>query len=386
MSKRVVLIDPFDSGHHIDYMCCLVSGLLANGWSVSLIGSRHLISSVECNHSISNSIVLSLSDSKNNKHISEVAKVRFLWKALKASRKLNASVVHFVTLDRMILSLAAAMLVVQRDFVLVATLHWPIPYALRAMGVRLGLKNWLLVRSLHLLLKNDIRVLFHSLALSEVANILHDSKRVAYTPYPINSSDFSPRPPRMTTRKRFAIPKSATVVLCFGGLRKEKGSLRAVEILSQLPGNFYLLIAGKEETVSGIDLMNLAAVLGVDDRVKLDLRFIPDDEINDVFSESDVLLLPYDESFAGQSGPLGIAVRHRVPVVSSKAIVLKETVNRYSIGLVSFSGQLQEYASHIQSLDTELATDIARRFMQEHSVSRFVGEIESVYRENTSFD
>ena len=70
-----------------------------------------------------------------------------------------------------------------------------------------------------------------------------------------------------------------------------------------------MLITGPESSFSKADLIEMIEKYDIAHKVLLDIRYIPNDQVDFYFNLCDIVVLPYRKSFLGQSGPLteGIA-------------------------------------------------------------------------------
>jgi glycosyltransferase involved in cell wall biosynthesis len=121
---------------------------------------------------------------------------------------------------------------------------------------------------------------------------------------------------RSDARARLNIPKEGIVILCLGVIREYKGIDTALEALAHLPTKYILVIAGHnwepwDKYRAIIDAHALA------DRVRIDLRYIPDEELELFYKAADVSLLSY-KNFEGQSGQAITAAAFGVPIVASQ--------------------------------------------------------------------
>jgi len=79
---------------------------------------------------------------------------------------------------------------------------------------------------------------------------------------------------------------------------------------------------------------NLAAELGVQDRVKFFDGFVPDEKLASYFAAADVVVLTYDASFHSQSGVLNVAARaRRLVLASAGESPLKDCVQKFRLGV-----------------------------------------------------
>ena len=136
------------------------------------------------------------------------------------------------------------------------------------------------------------------------------------------------KPPKMENDK--------VVVLLFGHLKPYKGADILIESLAHLSlkakHKILVRIVGKPQ-MDVEPLFSRAKELDVQDQIQWDLRFIGDDEIDDVFQSSDITVMPYREIDA--SGVLMLALSIGRPIVASKiglfAEILKDGEHGYLV-------------------------------------------------------
>ncbi|WP_068092260.1 glycosyltransferase family 4 protein [Novosphingobium rosa] len=118
-----------------------------------------------------------------------------------------------------------------------------------------------------------------------------------------------------------AVPGSGQLLL-FGTLRRNKGVREAIEgtILAARQGvPVRLLVAGepyKEEPDYWRECLELAQ--SAPDVVTLSVGYVPDEEMETLFSQSDALILPYQEFFS-QSGVAMMAASNGRPIIATRA-------------------------------------------------------------------
>jgi glycosyltransferase involved in cell wall biosynthesis len=116
------------------------------------------------------------------------------------------------------------------------------------------------------------------------------------------------RRPQASDRVRF---------LLFGKLKPYKGADLLIAAFRLLPPDIRDRI---EVKIVGKPYMDveplLQAARGLSPGVNLDLRFVPDDEMNDMLALTDVIVFPYRE--IDISGVLMAALRHGRPIIASK--------------------------------------------------------------------
>jgi glycosyltransferase involved in cell wall biosynthesis len=118
---------------------------------------------------------------------------------------------------------------------------------------------------------------------------------------------------RETARQRLGIAGDAFAYLALGQIRRYKGLDDLITAFCQLAGDhLVLLIAGNPHRADLAEqLRRLAAA---DQRIRLDLRFVPEDELQYYMHAADVAVLPYRS--ATTSGAAILALSFGVPVIA----------------------------------------------------------------------
>jgi glycosyltransferase involved in cell wall biosynthesis len=155
----------------------------------------------------------------------------------------------------------------------------------------------------------------HSVANRQDLLTLMPEKTVRVAPLPI-LREFSSRTPQSGNSR---------TVLFFGIVRRYKGLdilLRAMpKVLSKVDCD--LLIAGEfYEPIARYQ--HLIHDLGVEQKVRIDNRYIPNEEVAELFQQARVLVMPYLS--ATQSGIAQIAFANGLPVIASRTGGLAEVV------------------------------------------------------------
>ncbi len=171
-------------------------------------------------------------------------------------------------------------------------------------------------------------------SLREFAQI--DARKVYSVPH--GPSDYG-RPSRdvPSLRKRYGIPGHKQVVLSFGDIREDKNLDLFLRILPRYKSVLHAVISGRTGTrgkKSAAYYRALIRQLGLQDSVLLLDQYVPDEEVPDLFSLSDWVIMPYSRTFTSQSGVLNLAAHYERPVLLSAAPTLAETVARDDIGIL----------------------------------------------------
>jgi glycosyltransferase involved in cell wall biosynthesis len=117
----------------------------------------------------------------------------------------------------------------------------------------------------------------------------------------------APRPAQRSDRLRF---------LLFGKLKPYKGADLLIEAFRRLPIDLRERI---EVQIVGKPYMDVAplkeAARGLEPGIRLDLRFVPDAEMNNLLAQADAIVFPYRE--IDVSGVLMAALRYERPIIAS---------------------------------------------------------------------
>lgn len=143
-----------------------------------------------------------------------------------------------------------------------------------------------------------------------------DPGRVVVVPHPSYAPLYSKFAKEAVTRTG---PRH---LLCFGHVKAYKNYDALATALDQLgPGSFArLTIAGKLGGDVALPEQSYRRALELD----LRMRFIPDDEVAQLFNDADFLVLPYSESLT--SGAAALSMGFAVPVIAPDLGGMKEAV------------------------------------------------------------
>lgn len=126
---------------------------------------------------------------------------------------------------------------------------------------------------------------------------------------------------------------SGNILLFFGLIRRYKGLPHLLEALPLVLKtlNCTLLVVG--EFYEGKDrCLNLITALGLEPKVRIVDRFVPDDEVSLYFSAADLVVLPYES--ATQSAIVPIAFAFERPVIATRVGGLPDAIRDGETGLL----------------------------------------------------
>lgn len=169
------------------------------------------------------------------------------------------------------------------------------------------------------------RLVVHGKSELEKARILFPKKRVTLLYLPLFNffqSSKASKPQRKQNRY-------CKKILFFGHIRKYKGLdilIEAFAMALKRDPQLTLKIAGemfydKEEDCNPLSLIEK---LNLRESVTADIRYIPNEEIPEIFHDVDLAVFPYRS--ASQSGPLTVAYSYGVPVIATKVGGLPDVV------------------------------------------------------------
>jgi glycosyltransferase involved in cell wall biosynthesis len=175
---------------------------------------------------------------------------------------------------------------------------------------------------------------------------------------------------REETRSHLNLPLDAKVMLAFGQIRDSKNLDLVIRAIVNFP-NLYLIVAGKEQSSSQqlVALyQNLARTLGVADRCRWEIRFIPDTEIANLFEAADITLLTYSKTFRSASSVLNTAASYRKPCIASAGEgPLRSVVQKYELGIWVAPDEVDAIMNGIKKWLETPPTPQWERFFEENS-------------------
>jgi glycosyltransferase involved in cell wall biosynthesis len=144
--------------------------------------------------------------------------------------------------------------------------------------------------------------------------------RIEISPHPAYTMLADQRVDKAQARQMLGLPPDQTVLLFFGIVRPYKGLKYLIEALSLLQSEGltpFLLVAGDFWEERGLYEKQIEAC-GISGQVRLDDRYIPDEQAAVMFSAADGLVAPYVGGT--QSGVAGIALGFGLPMIVTEQI------------------------------------------------------------------
>jgi glycosyltransferase involved in cell wall biosynthesis len=175
------------------------------------------------------------------------------------------------------------------------------------------------------------------------------SKKLMYVPDP---ADIKSKWTKSTARHRLKISTQSKVVLVYGYLSLRKGIQTLIEATRNCngPSTVALLFAGEQDNEVRRLLSTKEAVSLKNNHTLYEInRFLSDEEEALVFSASDIVWVGY-RNFNQMSGVLIQAGKMALPVIACREGLIGWMVNKYNLGIVVDSNNVQEITTAINSL------------------------------------
>ena len=183
--------------------------------------------------------------------------------------------------------------------------------------------------------------------------------------------------------------RNGRTILFFGVVRKYKGLdvllaampkvLARIQCRLEIVGEFYDSVDKYRQLIHDH---------GLEQHVSIDNRYIPNEEIVEIFDRADVLVLPYLS--ATQSAVARIALANRLPVIASRTGGLSEAITENVNGLLFPPGESDALADRItEYFANDLGPVFVRNLMTEvnaESSCKIAELIECVGKEVVAVD
>jgi beta-1,4-mannosyltransferase len=127
-------------------------------------------------------------------------------------------------------------------------------------------------------------------------------------------------------RMRMGIPSDQYVFLFLGSIKPYKGIQLLIKAFNELKDPMCCLLIVGKPTTEMKEMLEKAKLKN--NQIKLDLRFIPDEEIYDTLDSANVLVLPYEEITT--SGSAILALSYYKPIIAPMAPFLMESFNEHT--------------------------------------------------------
>lgn len=364
---RVTVVEPSGTGGLIQFAYQLCSALSAQGVEVTLLTNHHY-ELAAWPHNFSVRPVLRLWPTVE--HGSEGRPAAMMRRFWRAGRRVLRAMIFLREWGRLTLLLRAG----RPDVVQFSAISKPAPFIflayLRRCGIRVSQvcheyeerdeeSRYRFVREF--LLNKTYRQVDYVFFLSETvrATLLRSVEFPLERTYivPHGNQEIFARCARMDTDlpRKYGIASDEFVILLFGVIRPSKGAedlLQAFAILRPNPKVKLLIVGYPTKFADMCAFRDSIRQLRIEDRVVLDPRYVPMEDVAALMSLAAVVVLPYRN--ATQSGVLHLAYTFAKPVVATKTGGLQEDVVPGRTGLLVAPGEPKELAAALDSCISDL--------------------------------
>ena len=169
--------------------------------------------------------------------------------------------------------------------------------------------------------------------------------------YPFPSTELEPLADRVAARAELELPPDRRIALFMGLIRPYKGVDLLIDAVAGLPekSDWFLLVAG--EPWGGLEsaLRRQIQELGLGERVRLHLRWVPEPEVPRLLAVADLVVLPYRSGSQSAVAPMALAAG--VPVLSTSVGGLPEIVRNGVDGWLVEPGSAEALTAALLELD-----------------------------------
>jgi len=178
---------------------------------------------------------------------------------------------------------------------------------------------------------------------------------------------------RRTARRRLGLAEDRRVALFVGLIRPYKGVDVLLEAAAGLPegSDWLVVVAGEPWGRLGSELEQQAETLGLVDRVRLDLGWVPEDRLADLMDAADLLVLPYRRGSQSAVAPMGLA--RGVPVLATDVGGVPEVVKDGVNGVIVPPSDAAAITAALEGLERDRLDGLAEGARRSASMLRWPG-------------
>lgn len=233
----------------------------------------------------------------------------------------------------------------------------------------LGLKNAASFLALSAQVENDLKTISRR-------RKIYRSELPVYDCYDFNSGTDA-----RTVRKKLGYSDDDFILLFFGYVRKYKGLDLLIEAFPQIKkshASAKLLIVGEFYDDPNIYLEQIKQ-LGIEDDIKIINQFVPNEDVGQYYTASDLVILPYRS--ATQSGILNVAYGFLKPVLVTDVGGLAEFVVHKKTGIVVPPNSSDEVSRGVIEYLNLKETENFPLNIQNHRALNFFNKLPDLFHE-----
>lgn len=171
------------------------------------------------------------------------------------------------------------------------------------------------------------------------------------------------------------------VLLALGGTRHDKGLDIMLETLERVQRPFKLIIAGKQEDFDEAYITEHTKKYK--EKVRTELRFLSEQEVQNFLLDSDIIVLPYRKEFDGASGPMCEGIYLGKTIIGPDHGSLGEQLQASHVGYTFESESIKSLTACIEyALEhPKIYDETAYQVQQELRPELFAERYKQIYRE-----
>lgn len=180
---------------------------------------------------------------------------------------------------------------------------------------------------------------------TDLINVFNVQKnKITYIPHG-HYMDFAEKCSRSESRKHLGINDDEPIILFFGQIKKVKGLNVLIDAMRKVVKEYpttKCIIAGKVWKDDFSIYQKQIKDNGLENNIRADIKFIPDEDIKYYFNASDIVALPYLKSY--QSGVALLAYAYEKPVVATNEGEFANMVKDKETGLLVNTNDADSFA------------------------------------------
>lgn len=241
-------------------------------------------------------------------------------------------------------------------------------------------RNWEVVITFHHFFSGLLRKVSYQLMSAHRMVVVHTdcfyTKMKHYHICNVNQIEY----PSFLGKEKLNIEHSKIPMIgMYGATRYEKGLDILLEALKKVKADFRLRIAGMEGDFPQPEIEKMCA--SFKDKVFLDMRFLTEEELENYWNHTDLVVLPYRINFDGASGQLTEGVSRGLPIIGPNHGSLGNIIQKNHLGKVFQTENADDLAKVIEEiLESGFSYDnVAREYQKHMSPDRFCEEYYVLY-------
>ncbi len=181
------------------------------------------------------------------------------------------------------------------------------------------------------------------------AELFQESKEKTHMIHHGHMLDYVEPQDMQASRRKLGLPEDKIIVLFFGQIKKVKGVDILLRVLVQLKDKYpslYMVIAGSVWKADFTECERIIEDGNLDNCLRTNIRYIPDEEIKYYYSACNICALPYTDVY--QSGVIQLAYGYRKAVVATSLPAFTQFVKEGETGFLSEPNNVESLAAAIE--------------------------------------